>query len=348
MIKGAAGNFYTSLDIHGTKVLLTYTSKGISTGANLIAFKKNNKYYLATFKRNKFLTTYAIKLNLTKDLKRGLLYLIEFAEKKGIFKKFKLYKDGKDFAKQLIIKEVLHKSIFDVVFPELKEILEESKDMSQKVDKFVIIYDPKLKDIEKKSIVNVVQEASKLVKSFGLAKILYGKVAIVDAISGARTVADYEPSGDFIRISKRAKKNRNTVRDFIHELGHRLMRKDMVDKPNIMRKYSQEVSYAKRKINVGDIFLTKDGKKLTIKELRYKRKLFYIFEMEGKKGLFQATDDYFIPLKKTSGKEKDKPPEWIPSTYSMKNYGEWFSEIFADALINNNKLYKDFVKSVLN
>lgn len=40
---------------------------------------------------------------------------------------------------------------------------------------------------------------------------------------------------------------------------------------------------------------------------------------------------------------KENDIQWIPSKYSLKNYKEWFSEVFSYGLINDNKLYKEFI-----
>lgn len=347
-VVGITGNYYKKLNLKdGSTVLINLLNKNYDAGAKLIAAEYKGKYYIISFKRNKIVNSLNISNRLQiNGLEQGLKILAENAKEKNFLQYYKKF-SPKDFAKQLLIKESFSQKYFDTYFPELKGILQDDNETTHKIGNFEVIYESSLKDSTKKAINDFIIAASDIVKKFGLEKLLYGKVIIVDRLPG-KTVADYSESNDLIRIQKKAKNNKSSIKDLIHELGHRLLDRGFLkDKIDVIKKFDQDVARARREVRVGDIFEDKDGKKITIEDSKFTgRRLLYIFSIEGKKGKYQAPENYFLTFKKIKGKE-DKQLEWIPSTYSTTNYSEWLSEIFSYGLVDNNKLYKEYIKSIL-
>jgi hypothetical protein len=68
----------------------------------------------------------------------------------------------------------------------------------------------------------VVEEAARLIEAKGLGVILYGDIYVTNTINRSRILAFYEPDTDEMFVRANIKKDFDTTRTVIHELGHRL------------------------------------------------------------------------------------------------------------------------------
>lgn len=68
----------------------------------------------------------------------------------------------------------------------------------------------------------VVERAVKLIEAKGVGVILYGDIYVTNTISRARVAAFYEPDTDELFVRANIKRDADTTRTVIHELGHRL------------------------------------------------------------------------------------------------------------------------------
>jgi len=355
-IQALAGNYYNFVKVGNTNVVATFPSRSSSSGASLIIVEDGNKYHIIGLKRNKDIRMAAVHLALLKNrgnVSKAVILLVDEIENKKLLK---YYKDlsPKNAANHLILKESFDPTYLGKYFPDLVKYIKDDDEISDtvhKIGKFKVRYESKLKDSEIKNIVDFILTGSKIIKNAGLEKTLYGKVLIVDKLTGKR-VADYSVNDDYIRIARSAKKNRNMLGSFIHELGHRLLEKGYVDTSDLQKDFTEKVIKPKSKmvIDRGDVFQSKKGEKYTIIQPKYSgRRMMYIFEIDGKEGQYKASEDYFTVLKKLEGKDMDKGDSlnWIPTAYSTKNHEEWFCELLKYALTENNKEYWNYIKNVL-
>lgn len=338
----------------GNKALYINTP-GTRKEISYIIAKDKDKYYILSTKRKaagvNFDLGYAntIYLRSNKDPIDSIKYLANIAEKRGFLKYFKKEVSPDKFIKIILTKEGFSYKFFKEWFPEL-EIIE--KESEEKLYKFNIVYDDSVKNIDKESIIDFITKASKYVENFGLSGLLYGKIFVIDKLRGS-IIALYETSSDLIKLSRKASKkyNKDMVRNFVHELGHRLWEKKNVDKVAVRSLFNQvKFGYLDSDLEIGDVFEDKQGKKVEIKnkEKDNSGSTFYIVKKEEYKRpqtIFGAAFKYMTKIK---GKPMTDISIWKPSEYSIKGgYIEFFCEIFAHGLVNNNKMYKDFIKKVV-
>lgn len=346
-ILSKAGSYTTTLKIGNDYLYVTYpTGRG---GANLAVAKNNGKYFVLALKRNKIWTP-SVLLRYPGNFDNSveaIQYLYNDVKKDGYLNYFKENLTPKQFIDLVLVKESLMPNIFQKWFPELEK--QTTEEESTKVGRFDVVFGIDLKDVEKRNIIDFISKASNIVKGFGLESALYGKVIVVKTL-GSKNIADYVGSTDSIRVSKAlAKKyNKSMIKTFIHELGHRLIKLNKVDRYDIIQKFKEVTSYSNSlNIDKGDEFIDKDGNTLTITSFEYNRGAFnYVFKSSDGK-TYKAPYQYFINLQKIKGKPPEDTAKWLPSAYSTKDWEEWFCEILGYGLVNDVKDYKIFVKGVL-
>lgn len=269
------------------------------------------------------------------------------AKDMGIEKYFKEDLTPEQFTNLLLLKENFSVKLFNRWFPDLKEV--EEKDQ-KKVFNFDVKYDGTVKDVSKQDIKSFIEKASKIVTRFGLPHILYGKVLIVNDLPGIK-IAVYDKNMDLIKISRKAvlKYTPEMGRNFIHELGHRLWAKGLVDTEAVKDMYRQaSTGHMESSVEAGDVF--KNAKGQTVEVLKKEEPAgrgptLFIIRVEGYKNLQKVPSGYFTRLKKMKGVQPIDPKQWIPSDYSLKNAEEWFCEILAYGL--DHDIYKDFLRKVI-
>lgn len=321
------------------------------SGVSFVIIKSFNTYFVLSVKRHySFDITFIANTydNYNKDALKTIRALASIAKQHNILKYFKENLSQKEFTKLLLTKESFSLDKFIEWFPDLKKVEEKEE---EKVYDFNVVFDDSIKDIDRGKIYRFIKKASSYIKKFGLSKILYGKVFIVDKLPGSY-VAIYHYNNDMIKISRRAAKKYDNImgRNFIHELGHRLWRKGYINKNKVNDMYKQ-IKYGmfRESVEEGDIFKDRKGNKIEVVEKKEKGNFtWFKVRINDSKSLQDKGIGAFKYMEKVKGKENVDTEEWIPSDYSIKkNEEEWFCEIFAFGLIDNNKMYKDFIKKVI-
>ena len=345
-ITEATGKYISILPVGDGDIIGTRTSN--RAGLNYIFGKIGNDKYKI------------IQLKTNKDghwQNEFLFYTHKHLSKKEIFDEIeKRYKEngllkavaemnGRDFAKTLVVKELFPEGYLNRFFPELKGIMDSDTE-TVKIGKINLIAKTALKKEEIQEIEQIIKAGEILLKEVGLEQVLYGNFYIVGNLRG-QIVADYSPNTDSIRFSNKAKKSKEAVIVFLHELGHRVIHKDLVDNKKIIEKFYHIDSGIKVDLKSGDIIMDKEGKKFKAEKRDYGRKgLGYIVSKLEEptvkykiydKALPYYTDEKGIPLVETG---------WFPTLYSRKSYSEWFCEVFGYGLVEKNKMYIDFIKEV--
>jgi len=337
------GNNTLYINTPGTKAQVTYVIVKSFGGYFVLSTKRKAKglHYDITLVNN----TYN---SLRKDALSTIRNLVNIAREYGLLKYFKEGLSPKEFTKLLLTKESFNLKTFNEWFPDLEQV---EKEAEEKVYKFKVTYDDSIKETEKEKIVDFILKGSKYLEKFGLSNILYGKVFVVDKLSGNR-IAVYDRTSDMVKISRRAAKkyNQDMGRNFVHELGHRLWTKKRVRETLVNSMYRQaKYGLIEKDLQIGDVFENRDGKKVEILDTTKDRGYtYYLTQTEDDKAQRRTLSGAFKYMKKIKGKPMTDPNLWRPSAYAMaKNEEEYFCEMLANGLIYNNKLYKDFLKKVI-
>ena len=316
--------------------------------------KNSNKYYVLSTKKKAKGKNFDITLvddaynSFNKNALATIKYLAKTAEEHDLLKYFKENLSPKEFTKLLLTKESFHLNNFNEWFPDLKKVEEEEE---EDVYNFKVTFDDSVKGIAKDKVYEFIRKASSYLKKFGLSKILYGKVFVVDKLPG-NYIAVYDSNSDMVKVSRRAAKkyNDDMGRNFVHELGHRLWRKGYVDIGKATDMYKQ-VKYGMFRDDVkeGDVFKDKyEDRKIEVVEKKGKGSYGWCdVKVNDSDILQQMGIGAFKYMDKIKGKPMRDTQVWIPSLYSKKNEEEWFCELLGFGLVANNKMYKDFLKGMV-
>jgi len=335
----------------GKDTLYVNTPK-IKAGVAFVITKSGDKYYVLSLKRNpSFDVTFIANKydDYNKNALKTLKALSSLAKEYKLLKYFKENLNPKEFTKLLLTKEAFHLDRFNEWFPDLEKVEEEEE---ESIDNFKVIFDDAVKGIDKEKVYEFIRKASSYLKKFGLSKILYGKVFVVDKLPG-NYIAVYDSNSDVVKVSRRAAKkySDNMGRNFIHELGHRLWRKGYVNIGKVEDMYKQ-IKYGMFRDDVkdGDIFKDKyDDRKIEVVEKKGKGSYGWCeVRINDSKKLEQKGIGAFKHMNKIKGKPMRDTQEWIPSPYSIKkNEEEWFCELLAFGLVDSNLSYLKIIKKVI-
>jgi len=349
-IIGVAARGYTQVG-KGKETLYVNTPNRKS-GVAFIITKTGDKYHVLSLKRHPgFNITYIANKydDYNKDALKTIEALFSLAKDHKLVKYFKENLNPKEFTKLLLTKEAFHLDRFNEWFPNLKEIEEKEE---ESVENFKVVFDDAVKGIAKEKVYEFITKASSYLKKFGLSKILHGKVFVVDKLPG-NYIAVYEGNSDVIKVSRRAAKkySDDMGRNFIHELGHRLWRKGHVNEGKVEDVYKQ-VKYGMFRDDVkeGDVFRDKyDDRKIeVVKKINKGSYGWCEVKVNDSEKLQQVGIGAFKYMDKIKGTPMRDTQMWIPSPYSIKkNEEEWFCELLAFGLVDNNQIYKNFLKEVI-
>ena len=180
----------------------------------------------------------------------------------------------------------------------------------------------------------------------------YGMVEVKKHLEQSKTLADYFISSDTMRIkAKRADKD--FVKTFLHELGHRLWYRftSSNNKNEVKNKYNEMLVDEKIvSLKKGDILLTKDGYEIEIEGELFSSYRGIVLQKPARKRNINVGDKITLkPIKETAVKQlngKDYIPDdtSFPTAYSRTSYTEFFAECFSLYLMGelNKKLSKWF------
>jgi len=350
VIEGIASRGYVTIG-KGNNTLYVNTPS-IKKEVTFVIVKSFNSYFVLSTKRKARGNGFDITLvnntyeSYHKDALSTIRYLAVLAGQHDLLKYFKENLSPKEFTKLLLTKEDFYLETFNKWFPDLKQVEEEEE---ESIYKFKVIYDDAIKPAEKDKIIDFIHKGSSYLEKFGLSGLLYGKVFVVDKLKGNR-IAAYNRTSDIVKVSRRAAKkyNPDMGRNFIHELGHRLWTKKNVKEGAVNSLYRQaKYGLIEEDLKIGDVFEDKQSRKVEIKDIRKERGFtYYDILVDGKEQ--HTPSGAFKYMKKIKGKPMTDPELWRPSPYAMaKNSEEYFCEMLAYGLVDNNKLYKDFIKKVI-
>lgn len=226
---------------------------------------------------------------------------------------------------------------------------EEGEDISERVKHYTrgdwdIYLDVKTnRNIDE--VERLLDDVSSLLKKRGYGKLCYGKVLLVDNLGG-KTLADYDPKGDLMRIGfKMLKKSNieNQIISTIHELGHRNYFKFLTSKQRgeSNSKFLTEVKLKKGTFDVkkGEIITSiTSGDRYRVEDSRYKRSFKYIVSLVelGKetrnktKDLNQrySIDEKYIGVEFVPEGAVESQNTYIPRPYGMKDEQEFYAVLW--------------------
>jgi hypothetical protein len=227
-----------------------------------------------------------------------------------------------------------------------------------------------------KKIIEIIKDSAALIKKHGFDKINYGNVYFSHRTGTKRktVLADYSVNTDDIRIFTTALKDKeeNPILSLVHELAHRHYYRilNASQRSAVRIKFSQVMNLTKK--NVADKFDLKAGDIVDLKLKKHKvmykgytyvnpfggRKMAHVFRILDDAGQ-ETTRYYSFPLKnevgmidfiKTNTEETKTESEFVhkflPSAYSRTNDVEWYAEVFAHGLYNNDKEVIDWLNSL--
>jgi len=220
--------------------------------------------------------------------------------------------------------------------------------------KWHIFYDTSSKS-SLDSVKTLLDNAESRLSSNGLQKLAYGKVYIVNTLAG-NAIADYAPENDIVRVSlkKIRKTTHETIDSFLHELGHRNFYKNLSsDQKSEIRTTFNMNQISKKSVEKDDIVVDKEtGNRYQIIKSVYKRSLSYLaklIEVKKETKKLKLNQEYFIPsdligtvLIIESQSDDNPNSSFFPSTYSLKNYEEFYAELFSHWM---NKTLKEPAKT---
>jgi len=348
-------------------------------GAILFVKKTGDRYEIVSLKQNDFWNVGIINIFLRSGLAGVLEYLRKLADKGYIFKdntspqnlsfpwsevtfgnslkdladaskdfkKLKYYEkvDSAKAFKILTLKEGIQPAVLQSWFPELSQ---STDGLTEKIGPFEVSFDHE-NEKERQQIDDLIKKTITAFEAEGFSKFLYGKIYVVEKIKG-RTVADYTPFDDSIRLSHKARKLDSDLRTLIHEIGHRIYAKGGVDLAKIRSKYSEAIQGFSLNIKPGAVIKDKksgDSFQFTGIDLGSRSKQYKIVKLENgepnpnKK--YKCSDLFFVNFEGDFTIESD----WLPTAYSRTNQEEWFCEVLSFALTGNDK-FLQFIKSVKN
>lgn len=230
-----------------------------------------------------------------------------------------------------------------------------------------------------KSIMDYFMQAEAVIKKQGFGDLVYGKVYMVpkNQLKASR-YADYIENDDSIRVFDLLQTDidANPLKTIVHELGHRYYRKTLPigARSEITKKFNELIRGEKKddkvkaeEIKIGTRFFhPKHGeveyggflpKKATAKTL-YARKSssvhkFFLIKNGEKTTTFlyyKTLAEAMIWLSGTEAQSstglRTSDNVWLPTAYSRTKDTEWFAEIFAFAVLDNNKEVLDWIKDL--
>jgi hypothetical protein len=352
-------------------LLVAYPNR---SGATVLVKKSGTKYEIVSLKQNRIWGSYAISYaqakgvagivpnirlrdvtneaaflevleNPSRVLKGDLMQ--DIAQLSKILGKLKYYEvvDEAKALKLLTLKESIPVAYLKRYLPELPTDQEGSH---QKIGPFDVSFDHE-NEGERQAIENLIERAVQTLGSAGFGDYLYGKIFVVSKLKG-RTVADYHPSDDSIRLSHKAK-GKEDLRTFIHEIGHRILNKGGADYPKIKAKFREAVQGFSLEVKPGTILKDKkDGKtyKYVGQSFQARSTPYKIKQVLTENGETIERGDYRVSAFYFTNFEGDFKinGEWFPTAYSKTNQEEWFCEILSFALTRGDKIFLDFIKEV--
>lgn len=282
--------------------------------------------------------------------------------------------DSKEFYLWLI-KESVNQPVIDHYFPELKTIKTDAETIKHK-DVELIGFDEK----KHKDIIDSIDKAEALFKKSGVKNMVYGKIFLVPKRGqrGNETMADYTFTSDTMRVfDLGAVKYKDTMlHTLIHELGHRYYYKFITreGQSEVLKSFYERVKAFKERLTsnvddvadsfgikppkVGDVLEHEKFGQVKFVGTSYaslnSRKSFFRFDILDKDGkpttkylkfdsLAQATLFFHKNTTVSNAKKLDK---WLPSTYALTSDKEWFAEVFANGIMENDKEVIKWIKDL--
>lgn len=327
--------------------------------ATLVIKKTGDQYEIVSLKQNDFWYSQRLALvsgvggleSILRDTE--LSYLIQketgdvmkdIAMVSRELKKLKYYEkvDAKQAVKILTLKESIPSVYIKKFLPDLPQ---EGEGLTEKVGPFDVFFDHE-NERERKEIEDLIQRTIKAVEAGGFGKYLYGNIYVVDKLKG-RTIADYTPQSDSIRLSHKARMSQNDLRIMIHEIGHRIYNKGGVDSYKIRDKFMESVKDFTLDIKKGTVLKDKrSGDQFVYAGIDYgsrtlPHKIVKIENGLAKKS-YKCSTFFFVNFDGDFSIKKD----WFPTAYSRTNHEEWFCEVLSFALTDGHKDFVDFINEV--
>jgi len=295
--------------------------------------------------------------------------------------KITIKKDHGWMSKEKFYLWLIGESVLDIVikthFPNMAEI-EVADSKIKHGDIEFIGFDQK----KHKELLDLIDDADSKLKKAGFGNLMYGKIYLVPKANNKKTFvtfADYLKDDDSVRIfdASQSSAMAQPIKTIIHELGHRHYYKKLntgaLDK--IRQRFILELSNFNKDQNDKDIKIKADhdgfkiGDILNSKkhgELQFGgvgprtlngRKIFYKFYQmkNGQKTSaylsFEKLVDaikYFGNQDKVEVSSKNAKVDnmWLPTPYSRTSQIEWFAEVFAFAVMGNNKEILNWIKEL--
>ena len=315
---------------------------------------QDNKYLVYFFDK-KLLNTYTKYvrisyvngiLNQIKKSSDSLeTYYPQFILKKEIM-------DTKELAVFMIKNLNMSNHDFENEFFDKIQNFEEQEDFKKyKYRDWQIILQSGVKDIEQ--VYKLLNEVENKCRKFS--ELLYGVVEVKKKLEG-NTLADYSNNGDYMRI-KADRADRDFVKSFIHELGHRLWYKFLNNNQRfqIQRKYYDMLRNEQQiELNKGDLIETKDGYVVQFIDKTPGRYRTMLINKPKRIRRFQIGDVIVFKnlnyqnIEKINHKKLQMEEFDFPTSYSKKNEKQFFSECFSYWMIGGlNKNLINFFESVL-
>lgn len=304
------------------------------------------------------------KKSLEQNIARRLKKHVEIYINRGAFNKFSHYDEKAIIAK----KEKMNKQqLFNYLVVKSKYGEGDFINLYGNVDisggsnivkhnQWEIIFDDALK-IDPKGVINLLDKVETTLKAKKMGKLAYGKVYIVDRLSG-KALADYNWTTDVVRLGQRRKSEE--LRHFIHELGHRLHYKFLTkDQDKAIKETFYEVAKSKTSAAVGDELIeATTGNTYKVTDIKYTRssKLYIVNLLilgENSPRKFKVGQSYQIPSGMVGSQlqvvGKGSPNDsYFPTAYGRTDHYEFFSELFAGYMENKIKPpAKDWLAGIL-
>lgn len=217
-------------------------------------------------------------------------------------------------------------------YTSLKQIVSTASALDEgaklKAGSFTLVNTGGFSDKDMANVAALVEKGEALVKAKGFGKLCYGDVHVTRQLSGRGVLAFYSHTHDELFVRTGIRLNVDTVRIFIHELGHRLQHKFLTSKnAEIKALYKKHKSQAKPQEvvppEIGEEVPYK-GETLQVVDVDHLRKRI-VFKIKGD----ESGDKLTLPLASW------KSPKSIPVTtgfvtqYAGTEPDENFAELFS-------------------
>ena len=247
----------------------------------------------------------------------------------------------------LVGKHNMPTASFGKVYGDL-EFAEGGRMSQEKHGHWDLIYDAKASaDVD--DVKKMLDMADRFVSGKGFGALAYGDVVATNTLKGGR-MAEYYPGEDSIRIRfGKASASRDSVRDLLHELGHRNLRKNIsqAQKLEIWRKFGQKKA-GRVDLHNGDIIEHRDtgdvmkivGRKFSVKG---GGKWIGVVE-ESPASRLEVSQRYGVPedfvgvdwIRRGDSGSSEKQA-WFSSAYATTDADEFYCELFADWVMGKAK-----------